>query len=103
MKLKSIYKYLIWQQGKSYLIYFGIIFVIVHLGLLLTLSIDTNGSFGGMEMGTVIFMMISGIVILQRKFGSFHAKRHIKKNIFYVIDSWFYNYFSLSSRRRFNN
>ena len=62
MKLKSIYKYLIWQQGKSYLIYFGIIFVIVHLGLLLTLSIDTNGSFGGMEMGTVIFMMISGIV-----------------------------------------
>jgi len=30
MKLKSIYKYLIWQQGKSYLIYFGIIFVIVH-------------------------------------------------------------------------
>ena len=54
MKLKSIYKYLIWQQGKSYLIYFGIIFVIVHLGLLLTLSIDTNGSFGGMEMGTVI-------------------------------------------------
>lgn len=62
MKLKSIYKYLIWQQGKSYLIYFGIIFVIVHLGLLLTLSIDTNGSFDGMEMGTVIFMMISGIV-----------------------------------------
>lgn len=62
MKLKSIYKYLIWQQGKSYLIYFGIIFVIVHLGLLLTLSIDTNGSFGGMEMSTVIFMMISGIV-----------------------------------------
>ena len=62
MKLKSIYKYLIWQQGKSYLIYFGIIFVIVHLGLLLTLCIDTNGSFGGMEMGTVIFMMISGIV-----------------------------------------
>lgn len=62
MKLKSIYKYLIWQQGKSYLIYFGIIFVIVHLGLLLTLSIDTNGSFGSMEMGTVIFMMISGIV-----------------------------------------
>lgn len=62
MKLKSIYKYLIWQQGKSYLIYFGIIFVIVHLGLLLTLCIDTNGSFGGMEMDTVIFMMISGIV-----------------------------------------
>lgn len=62
MKLKSIYKYLIWQQGKSYLIYFGIIFVIVHLGLLLTLCIDTNGSFGGMEMGTVIFMMTSGIV-----------------------------------------
>lgn len=62
MKLKSIYKYLIWQQGKSYLIYFGIIFVIIHLGLLLTLSIDTNGSFGSMEMGTVIFMMISGIV-----------------------------------------
>lgn len=62
MKLKSIYKYLIWQQGKSYLIYFGIIFVIVHLGLLLTLCIDTNGSFDGMEMGTVIFMMISGIV-----------------------------------------
>lgn len=62
MKLKSIYKYLIWQQGKSYLIYFGIIFVIVHLGLLLTLCIDTNGSFGGMEMSTVIFMMISGIV-----------------------------------------
>lgn len=62
MKLKSIYKYLIWQQGKSYLIYFGIIFVIVHLGLLLTLCIDTNGSFGSMEMGTVIFMMISGIV-----------------------------------------
>ena len=62
MKLKSIYKYLIWQQGKSYLIYFGIIFVIVHLGLLLTLSIDTNGSFGGMEMGTVIFMMILSLI-----------------------------------------
>lgn len=63
MKLKSIYKYLIFQQGRGYLIYFGVMFVIIHLGLLLTLVLDTNGGIGGMEFGTIIFMTASGLVV----------------------------------------
>lgn len=63
MKLKSIYKYLVCQSGKSYLIFFGVILAIVHIGLLITVSLDSNGGIGGMEMATLTYMLVSGVLI----------------------------------------
>ena len=83
MKLKSIYKYLICQQGKSYLIYFGIIFVIVHLGLFLTVSLDSSGGIGGMEMTTLIFMLVSGIVIYKESL-SVSLQNGISRRTFFI-------------------
>lgn len=68
MKLKSIYKYLISQSGKSYLIFFGVILAMVHIGLFITVGLESNGGISGMEMATVAYMLVCGVVVFRESF-----------------------------------
>lgn len=68
MKLKSNYKYLVCQSGKSYLIFFGVLLAILHIGLFITVSLDSTGGISGMEMATVAYMVVSGMVIYRESF-----------------------------------
>lgn len=83
MKIKSIYKYLICQHGKGYLIFFGIILAIVHIGLFLTVALDSSGGIGGMEMATISYMLLSGIVIYKESL-SISMQNGISRRTFFI-------------------
>lgn len=83
MKLKSIYKYLVCQSGKTYLIFFGILLAIVHIGLFITVSLDGNGGIGGMEVATLTYMLVSGIVIYRESL-SVSMQNGISRRTFFI-------------------
>ena len=83
MKLKSIYKYLVCQSGKSYLIFVGILLAIMHIGLFITVLLESNGGIGGMEMATLTYMLVSGIVIYRESL-SVSMQNGISRRTFFI-------------------
>lgn len=64
MKIKSMMKYSLSFIMKGYLIYIAIVFLIINIAAIIAANIsggESNGSFGGMDFATIIFMFVVGI------------------------------------------
>ncbi len=61
MRIKNFVNYSVRGGLKSYLIYFGVVFLVMHLILIMNAITHSTGGFGGMDSATVIFMFVVGI------------------------------------------
>lgn len=60
MKIKTFANYLIRGGFKAYLIFFGVIFLLVHMAVLLNVFVGAGGGMNGMDFATIIFLFVCG-------------------------------------------
>ncbi|MGN0621054.1 MAG: hypothetical protein ACI4I9_04225 [Porcipelethomonas sp.] len=62
MKIKQMVKYSLSTSVLSYLAFFGIIFAIMHIGLIISLNSNESMMLGGIDSTSVVYLFVAGIV-----------------------------------------
>ena len=94
MKIKSMVKYLMNGFIKGYLGFAGAILLIIHLGLILSVATDGDGMLGGMELSTIIFMLIMGIISYRENI-SMGIQNGISRKTYFISETIAFALFAL--------
>lgn len=89
MKIKAFTKYLLWDILKPYKIFFAIIFAIMHIFMILSVTTGSDSTLSGMDFSTYIFLFIVGASCYREELSLAIQNGISRKTFFFSIGTAF--------------